>query len=151
MPTYVLDTNILVGYVRGAGYAAYVDKEYGPAKAPNLSVVSVVSAGEIYAIALRRNWGEQKRKVLLDLLQSIPAVPIRHQTIIHKYAEIDAYNHGQHPEHKLSSSARSMSKNDIWIAATASVLDATLLTADRDFDHLNGLFLPVVYVDPASV
>ncbi len=150
MSTYVLDTNILVGYIRGAPYAAHVDREYEPNRAPNLATISIVSAGEIYSLALRRNWGEAKRKQLLDLLQSIPHTPIRHQSIIQKYAEIDAFNHGQHPEFDLDKSARSMSKNDIWIAATAAVLNATLLTTDHDFDHLNGRFLSVVYIDPAS-
>ena len=42
-----------------------------------------------------------------------------------------------------------MGKNDIWIAATASVLDATLLTTDKDFDHLNNEFLNVIWLDPA--
>jgi len=40
-----------------------------------------------------------------------------------------------------------MGDNDIWIAATASVLKATLLTTDRDFDHLDGVFLRVFYID----
>ncbi len=150
MPTYVLDTNILVGYIRGAPYAAYVDSHYGPTKSPNLATVSIASAGELYSFALRRNWGESKQKILLALLQSIPITPLRHQSIIQKYAEIDAYNHGQHPQNALPSSARSMSNNDVWIAATASVLNATLLTTDRDFDHLNGLFASVVYIDPSS-
>ncbi|MBI4826653.1 MAG: type II toxin-antitoxin system VapC family toxin [Nitrospirae bacterium] len=150
MPTYVLDTNILIGYIRGAAYATYVDRHYAPAKNPNIATVSIASVGEIYSLALRRKWGEPKRQILSELLQSIPATPIRHQSIIQKYAEIDAYNHGKHPEHRLPSSARSMSNNDIWIAATASVLNATLLTTDRDFDHLNDIFLQVVYVDPAS-
>jgi predicted nucleic acid-binding protein len=43
-----------------------------------------------------------------------------------------------------------MGKNDIWIAATASVLNATLITTDNDFDHLNGVFLPVIYIDPKT-
>jgi tRNA(fMet)-specific endonuclease VapC len=34
-----------------------------------------------------------------------------------------------------------MGKNDLWIAATASVLSATLLTTDKDFDHLKDVFL----------
>lgn len=29
-----------------------------------------------------------------------------------------------------------MGKNDLWIAATAYVTGATLLTTDADFDHL---------------
>ncbi len=40
-----------------------------------------------------------------------------------------------------------MGKNDLWIAATASVLNAKLLTTDHDFDHLDSIFLTVVYVD----
>lgn len=34
-----------------------------------------------------------------------------------------------------------MGKNDLWIAATASVLKTKLLTTDMDFDHLDGVFL----------
>ena len=34
-----------------------------------------------------------------------------------------------------------MGKNDLWIAATASVFDLTLLTMDKDFEHLNKEFL----------
>jgi tRNA(fMet)-specific endonuclease VapC len=41
-----------------------------------------------------------------------------------------------------------MGKNDLWIAATASVLKARLLTTDHDFDHLDGIFLDVLYIDP---
>ncbi len=44
-------------------------------------------------------------------------------------------------------SARNMGKNDIWIAATASVLDATLLTTDKDFNHLDGEFFQVGKID----
>ncbi len=34
-----------------------------------------------------------------------------------------------------------MGKNDLWIAATASVLGARLLTTDNDFEHLKGKYL----------
>jgi len=30
MEKFVLDTGIILGYVRGAGYAAYVEKKFGP-------------------------------------------------------------------------------------------------------------------------
>ena len=39
-----------------------------------------------------------------------------------------------------------MEKNDLWIAATASVLDASLLTTDSDFEHLHDEFLVVEMV-----
>jgi predicted nucleic acid-binding protein len=43
-----------------------------------------------------------------------------------------------------------MGKNDVWIAATASVLEGTLITTDTDFDHLQGEFLDRIYVDPEA-
>lgn len=36
-----------------------------------------------------------------------------------------------------------MGKNDLWIAATASVLGTKLLTTDEDYTHLDGVFLSV--------
>ena len=41
-----------------------------------------------------------------------------------------------------------MGKNDVWIAATAAVTGATLLTTDRDFDRLTPQFLTRVWIDP---
>ena len=40
-----------------------------------------------------------------------------------------------------------MGKNDLWIAATAAVTGAKLLSADNDFDHLNGTFLDFEKID----
>ena len=39
-----------------------------------------------------------------------------------------------------------MGKNDIWIAATAQVTDSILVTADSDFDHLEGGFIDLVKI-----
>jgi tRNA(fMet)-specific endonuclease VapC len=36
-----------------------------------------------------------------------------------------------------------MGKNDLWIAATASVLNLALLMMDGEFEHLSGVFLGV--------
>ena len=41
-----------------------------------------------------------------------------------------------------------MGKNDLWIAATASHYKLTLLTTDRDFQHLDAAFLKLEYVQP---
>ena len=40
-----------------------------------------------------------------------------------------------------------MGKNDLLIAATSSILKATLLTTDNGFEHLNGVYLDMIYVD----
>jgi len=37
-----------------------------------------------------------------------------------------------------------MGKNDIWIATIASVSDAKLITMDKDFNHLDDVFLDLI-------
>jgi hypothetical protein len=63
-----------------------------------------------------------------------------------RHAEIDAFSQGKLPGKRLEMSARNMGKNDLWIAATAVVLDATLITTDHDFDHLAKNFVRLAKV-----
>ena len=63
--------------------------------------------------------------------------------LIEAYYTIDAFSQGNLKERPLNSSAKNMGKNDLWIAATAHVAKAELITMDGDFDHLNGEFLTV--------
>lgn len=149
MPSYLLDTGILLGYVRGSNFAGYVEKRFAPSKIPNTAMVSVVNEAELYALSLRRRWGQDKQNALEALLRSIPSVAIRHPDILKKFAEIDLFNHRLHPTLAPPTSGHTMGDNDIWIAATASVLRANLLTTDHDFDHLHGAFLTVIYIDQA--
>jgi tRNA(fMet)-specific endonuclease VapC len=44
-----------------------------------------------------------------------------------------------------------MGKNDIWIAATASALNAILVTTDTDFAHLDNEFLSVSHINPTAI
>lgn len=63
---------------------------------------------------------------------------INHPDILSAYGELD----------DLSERAgRPMGKNDLWIAATAKVSGATLLTTDGDFDHLDPAHLTRIRVD----
>lgn len=71
-------------------------------------------------------------------------VDIHVTEVIDAYVEIDVLSQ-QHP-----AGARNMGKNDLWIAACASAAGATLLTTDKDFDHLSPHLLTVAYIDPAS-
>ena len=149
MSIYLLDTGLLLGYIRAAGYAEYAERKYALSKPPNVPLISVVSKGEIYSLAIQFSWGAQKRQALDELLRRIPAVDINTDRIIQRYADIDTYSQGKDRTKPLANgtTSRNMGKNDIWIAATSSVLNATLLTTDKNFDHLNGTFLTVVYID----
>ena len=66
--------------------------------------------------------------------------------IIKRYAEIDAFSQDKLKNQPLNYSARNMGKNDLWIAATASVLNIPLMTTDNDFNHLDKLFLKLIKV-----
>jgi tRNA(fMet)-specific endonuclease VapC len=40
-----------------------------------------------------------------------------------------------------------MGKNDLWIAASAHVLGATLITTDNDFTHLDSIFIKLLKLE----
>lgn len=100
-------------------------------------------------MGFRRQWGTPKLEKLNQLVRKIPQQDINHPAIIRQYVEIDAYRHNGHPGQKLpkGQGAFSMGDNDIWIAATAAALKASLLTTDKDFLPLHGVFLDVVWID----
>ncbi len=150
MTRYLVDTNILLLYLRRDTRIQKIDAQYNPLAAAATSVISVVTEGEIRSIALQRNWGQNKTIALELLLKKFLIADIHVKEIIDTYAEIDAFSQGKSRTKALGSSARSMGKNDIWIAATASALGLSLLTTDKDFAHLNDTYLDLSFVDLAS-
>jgi tRNA(fMet)-specific endonuclease VapC len=148
---YLLDTNILIHYLRQSSLANYIERTYQPLvpSSTTTPLISAVIQGELKSLSLQNNWGEPRKQQLQLLMDKFLIVDIRVEAIINRYAEIDAYSQGKLKGRLLTGSARNMGKNDLWIAATASVLDATLLTTDKDFDHLNNEFLKVICLDPS--
>ncbi len=144
---YLLDTNILLIFLREKKLATYIDSEYKLLTFPNIAIISIVSIGELKSIALQNNWNEHKLQKLDEYVNQFLIADINVETVIKKYAEIDAFSQGRLIGKRLNSSSRNMGKNDLWIAATASVLDATLITTDKDFNHLQNEFINVKYID----
>jgi tRNA(fMet)-specific endonuclease VapC len=144
---YLLDTNILLIYIRSRNAASKIDKTYQPLDLPNRSAISVVNLGEIHSISLQNQWGQTKINTMETFLQKFPVADINAHSIIQRYAEIEAFSQDKLPHLPLGLTARNMTKNDLWIAATASVLDMTLLTTDQDFRHLHGIFLTLKEID----
>lgn len=144
MKPYLFDTNILLFYFRQDLKWDYINTHYN-LKTLSDNVVSVVSWGELYALALRNAWGQRRTDALDRLSSFFTVADIYEETILQKYGEIDAYSQGKLLSNPLPKgvSSRNMGKNDLWIAATAHVLDIPLLTSDSDFDHLDGIYLTV--------
>ena len=119
----------------------YLDEKYAPLSSQNTPIISIVSVGEIKSIAIQNKWGKQKFELLAILLDKFVIASIDVEDIIEKYTEIDAFSQGRLPSKPSSFSSRNMGKNDLWIAATASILEAQLLTTDKDFEHLSREFI----------
>ena len=111
----------------------------------------MVSKAEALSLAARQKWGSRKMRNLHSLFNSAIIVPIeQHSNIIDAYVEIELFSQGVHPRIALYESARNMGKNDLWIAATAMVTNTTLITTDRDFNHLQDYFFELIYLNPTE-
>lgn len=123
----LLDTNILVHIFRGRTAAAVLEKKYQFGQRSPRPAISVVSKGEILSLALQFGWGTDKVTRVEDTLARMPTVDISSRVVHDAYARLD---------HASTTQGITMGKNDLWIAASALVVDATLLTMDDDFGHL---------------
>ena len=104
----------------------------GLLSATQAPLISVICEGELRSLALQFNWGASRVQRMEALLSRLTVIPLPYQNIVDAYARIDDYSKRR---------GVPMGKNDVWIAATAHVTGARLLTTDRDFDHLDPAFL----------
>lgn len=139
---YLLDTNILLAYVRWQALAQYIEATYQLGTRQPTPIISIVSEAEIRVLAAQNKWGAFKRRMLEEkLLDFLTIIPIPYKDMLAAYIEINDYSRRN---------GRIMGKNDVRIAATARVEGATILTTDRDFDHLHPHLVLREYVDPNS-
>jgi len=147
---FVFDNNIVLHYIRRSNEMTMVERDFDPLSPAHESWISTVTIGEVRSIAMQNRWGEKRLTQLDTFLSRFLVADVNISTLLHRYAEIDSFSQGNHPTIPSSFSSRNMGKNDLWIAATASLLDATLLTTDSDFDHLNGVFVQRVKITNQS-
>ena len=144
-PTYLLDTGILLHWVRGSKVATVIDGQFQLRAASFRPLICEVSLGEIEAFSRSESWGAEKRNKLKDLKKELVAVDISDGRVIEAYADFSTLA-------KSNGWAIFHDKNDLWIAAATRVAGATLLTTDkaaflplRDERHLD-----VVLLDPMT-
>lgn len=136
-PLRILDTNILVHYVRDDRTWARIRMDYQLLVVVPTPLISIVTAGELRSLARHRNWGRDKLDRMDFALGYFQIVPIDSPEQILIYSEIDNF---------CLERGRVMGKNDLWIAATAALTDARLLTSDADFELLDGVYLNLEWV-----
>lgn len=125
LAVYHLDSNVLVDYLRGK--SPQVQKRLGAVDRANLRV-SVVVVGELRVAAEKRGDAQIFDEIHAALL-GVGREEIS-EVIAEKYAEIRAV---------LESKGEKMDTNDLWIAASALVQGAILVTADEAFGRILGL------------
>ena len=144
---YLLDTNIVLAYLRKNPFRSYIEDTYHPFSVENIPIVSVVTVGEVESVILRNKWGEKRVSAVNKLFNKCVVTDINTRDVISKYGEIDAFSQGKLSNNNLGMTSRNMGKNDLWIAATASVLNAQLITTDKDFTHLNHVYLDLILLN----
>jgi len=144
---YILDTNILLTYSRENKISQKVEADLNLFQTGNNLIVSVVTVGEIESILLRSKLGGKRSLVIEKMLSQVAVLDINIEELIKNYGRIEAFSQGKLPSRTSSFTARNMGKNDLWISATAATFNLTLVTMDRDFDHLHEEFLELIYVD----
>lgn len=134
------DTNVVLNIIRSNNplILAFLNPE-------NFNVyISVATEAEVKSLAVRNKWGKMRLAKLEYFLERATVIDIN-QNYINNYIEIDTYS--QRINSAFSDypfkTPRNMGKNDLWIASLASLLNLKLVTADADFDHLNGVFIEV--------
>ncbi|HFA49895.1 MAG TPA: PIN domain-containing protein [Bacteroidetes bacterium] len=149
MKLILADTNILVQKIRQSIIWEDIEKTYFKKGIKNYGFISYVTVGELSAFAYENGWGKNKMGKLRTSYLQFQPVLISSKRVVDYYMQISAYSHDRHKSLRLPKkfSVRNMGKNDLWIAATAAAGEMSLITSDKDFFHLDGRFIEVIYID----
>lgn len=144
MRKFVLDTCILLHYIRQNDRAKKVEDRLNLLGSDAVLIISSVTVGEIEGFVQRQKWGDRKMKQMKKLLEKLVAINIvaTDYQLMQSYATLWNYSKNALPGNKLGQSI-GIGQNDVWIAALAKTAKAELVTTDADFDHLNGKWITV--------
>lgn len=122
-PVGLIDTSVLVAVEKGRPL-----REEG---LPERSAISIVTVAELRAGVLTAPDIESRdrRIVTLEGVRGGAILPIEGR-VARAWAAMRAY---------LAASGRSVSVNDVWIAATAAAHEFPVVTQDRGYDALSGV------------
>ena len=136
------DTNILFAIARDPSQEQIIRNKVNPNH--EQEVISIVVVAELWSLVRQNGWGAKRLVQVETLLQKMVVIRIDSDLLVDRYVEIDVFSQGKNSEKRLpdlNKSARNMGKNDLWIAATASLFNLQLITTDGDYDHLVTTFL----------
>ena len=122
-PVGLVDTSVLVAVERG--------RPLRDEALPKRSAISIVTVAELRAGVLMAPDVESRdrRIVTLEGVKGATILPVEGK-VARAWAAMRAY---------LAASERSVSVNDVWIAATAAAHEFPVVTQDHDYYALNGV------------
>ena len=141
----LFDTNIVLAVGRAAN-PAHLLQALNPDD--ELIYVSFATVAETQSIAYQNGWGQRKASLIENFFAAIRVIGIS-DLLLPAYVGVDAYSQRNHPDYQTYpfDTPRNMGKNDLYIGATASLLNLQLVTTDQDFDHLHDVFLTLRRID----
>ncbi len=140
----VIDTNVLVAYIRGNRLAEHIENQFGLKKRATKPIICIVSKGEIFKLAEQFGWQQAKRAAMSDLLSDLIIAPIKDEDVVLRYAQISHYLSSLKPSVTIQ-------QNDMWIAAIASCIEAHVITTDKDYQRLDGTWIKLHWIDETIV
>nr|WP_020606432.1 PIN domain-containing protein [Spirosoma spitsbergense] len=90
--TYLLDTNIILAYLKKSPLANFLDDEYGLLSPDSKPFLSAVTVGELWSICLQNQWGVARRDLLMQTLRQLTIIDVNIEPLIQEYAQIDAFS-----------------------------------------------------------
>lgn len=140
----LFDTNVLFTIARDPSREQTIRNKVNPDH--EQEVISIVIVAELWSLVRQNSWGNKRLTDVETLLQKMVVIRVDSDLLVDRYVELDVFSQGKDPKLRLTltgpdKSARNMGKNDLWIAATASLFNLRLITTDADFDHLEADYL----------
>ena len=120
MNAVVLDTSVASFVFKTSPLIA----SYRPHLQNVASFLSFHTVAEMRLGAMRDNWGNNRRQILENYFAALQVVGYTDE-LCHCWVRM---------MHEARKAGRRLESGDGWIAATALLLDAPLLTHDKDFD-----------------
>jgi tRNA(fMet)-specific endonuclease VapC len=128
MSKYLLDTNILVAYMKKDDAVRAKIKTH----LHEISL-SVITLGELSFGAYKSDHWQHNLRLWSNVIPLFEVIPI-HASLAQTYGLVKS---------SLQETGITIGDNDLWIAATALDYGLTLVTRDRDFDRIKGFQLNI--------
>ena len=112
---YLLDTNVVLHATREISPVSNaIDAQFHLSSSRFRPAICEVSIGELLAFVRSTKWGDKRKARLDKQIERSLVIPISHPGVHERWAEMSS---------ALQATGITIGKNDIWIAATASVPD----------------------------